>query len=225
MRDAEHIGDATLYLGDCLDILPTLGRVDAVVTDPPYGIGFNYQGYMDTRASWYSLMDRAVPLMRRAGRFVVMPCCGIDRLGWWYQRHAPDWPIIWYKGSPGHRSHVGFNDWEMLLSWGKPPKQMHDYFQAPCGFDDNGHPCPKPINWASWLVIRSALRHGVILDPFMGSGTTGVACINLGRRFIGIEIEPKYFDIACRRIREAWETRPRLFDKEPEPVSQELFNA
>lgn len=70
-----------------------------------------------------------------------------------------------------------------------------------------------------WLIKKT---EGSILDPFMGSGTTGVACANLGRRFVGIEIEPKYFDIACRRIADAYK-QPRLFeDEKPAPIPQEL---
>lgn len=199
------IGPCTLYCGDCLDILPTFapGSVDAVVTDPPYGIGFQYASHDDGRDAWFNLMARVVPEMRRIGRFVVMPCCGIDRIGWWYLNHAPDWLMAWYKGSPGHRSHVGFNDWEAHIVWGKPPKQMHDHWASSCGFEIDGHPCPKPVAWALWLVERAAVIEGIILDPFMGSGTTGVACIKTGRRFIGIEKEPKYFDIACQRIEKA----------------------
>jgi len=130
-------------------------------------------------------------------------------MGWWYATHAPEWLIAWYKGSPGHRSHVGFNDWEAHLVWGKPPKQMHDYFQTRCGFTVKVHPCPKPIEWGLWLCKRAASDGDIILDPFCGSGTTCVAAKQLGRRFIGIEIDEKYCEIARERLRE---TQP-LFDK------------
>ena len=88
---------------------------------------------------------------------------------------------------------------------------MHDYFSTQCGFDDNGHPCPKPERYANWLVDRGAAQGETVCDPFMGSGTTGVACVKLGRKFIGIEKDSKYFDIACRRIDQAY-AQPRLFD-------------
>ena len=65
------------------------------------------------------------------------------------------------------------------------------------------HPCPKPESFMRWMVGKASLPDETVLDPFMGSGTTGVACMNLGRSFIGIEREPKYFDIACRRIEDA----------------------
>ena len=80
---------------------------------------------------------------------------------------------------------------------------MHDHFSTRCGFDENGHPCPKPIEWAKWLVSRAAIQGATVLDAFMGSGTTGDAAVTLDRKFIGIEKDPKYFDIACKRIEDA----------------------
>ena len=212
----EQIGDATLYCGDCLEVLPTLGKVDAVVTDPPYGIGFDYASYDDDPDKWFDLINRAIPLFRAVADFVILPSCAIKRMKWWYENHNPDWVVAWHKGSPGHNSAIGFNDWEPHLCWGRPKRPMHDHFSTQCGFDDNGHPCPKPIAYARWLVLRSAEYGGSILDPFMGSGTTGVACAKLGRKFIGIELEPKYFDIACKRIEDAYK-QPDLFIEPPAP--------
>jgi site-specific DNA-methyltransferase (adenine-specific) len=200
-----------LHLGDCLEVMRGMPdkSVDAVITDPPYGINFKYASYEDTEDAWYELMNKALPEMRRIAKMVVLPSCAIKRLPWWYANHKPDWLIAWYKGSPGHLSAIGFNDWEPLIVYGKPFKQMHDYFQTRCGFDNNGHPCPKPVEWAKWLCTRVADENMTILDPFMGSGTTGVACVQTGRNFIGIEIDPTYFAIAERRIAEA-QMQPRL---------------
>lgn len=189
----------TLYHADCREILPRLMAVDAIVTDPPYGIGFQYASHDDNRDGWFALMDRVVPLMQAAAPFVVMPSCGIDRLGWWYANHPPRWIIAWHKGSPGHLSKIGFNDWESHVVWGRPWKQMHDHFQTPCGFDDPRHPCPKPIEWARWLVTRAARPNGLIVDPFAGSGTTLRAAKDLGRRSIGIEVEQSYCDLIAER--------------------------
>ena len=169
------------------------------MTDPPYGIGFKYASHDDAREKWFPLMNAVVPLMRAAAPFVVMPCCGLDRMDWWYRTHRPDWLICWYKGSPGHLAPVGFNDWEAVLVWGKPPKQMHDYFQTRCGFEIDGHPCPKPVAWAAWLVERATIDGDTILDPFLGSGTTLIAAEQLGRRCFGIEIEPRYCDVIVER--------------------------
>ena len=209
-------------LGDCLEVLPTLGRFDAVVTDPPYGIGFKYATHDDDPTAWFALMDRVVPLCKAAAPFVIMPSCAVKRLPWWYQNHGPEWIVAWHKGSPGHMSTIGFNDWEPHVVWGRPTVPMHDYFSTQCGFDDNGHPCPKPIEYSMWLVSRAAKRAQSILDPFCGSGTTGVAAVKLGRRFTGIEIDPGYFDIACRRI-EAALKQPDMFIDPPKPIKQEAF--
>lgn len=194
--DVWKCGEHRVVCGDATNGIP---RADAVVTDPPYGIGFEYESISDDRSSWYSLMDSIVPIIQASASVLVMPCSGIDRLGWWYTNHRPDWMVAWYKGSPGHRSHVGFNDWEPHLVWGKPPSQIHDYFQTKCGFEIKGHPCPKPVDWASWLIDHFSEDAGLICDPFSGSGTTLVAAHQLDRRCYGIEIEPKYVDVALKR--------------------------
>lgn len=214
MRQPDYVspdGSITLYCADCLDILPEMaaGSVDAVITDTPYGIGFKYDAYDDTEDAWYRLIGSAVPELRRIARVVVMPSCAIKRLPWWYANFAPDWIIAWYKGSPGHQSAIGFNDWEPHIVFGKPKRAMHDYFATRCGFDDNGHPCPKPIEWAHWLCTRATDSGDTVLDCFMGSGTTAEACIKTGRRFIGVEISPAYFEIAVKRIEKAL-MQPRL---------------
>lgn len=193
----EHIGNATLYLADCREVLPTLGKVDAVVTDPPYGIGFAAQPTKWQRRAGKkpeSWDDSPVPLV-----------CGLPEL-------AP--AIIWggnYYALPQTRC------W---LSWFKPdaPPSMAHFELAWTSFDANsrqlsvsigetnpervGHPTQKPIRLMRWC-LSFVPDAPLILDPFMGSGTTGVAAMLEQRRFIGIEREPKYFDIACRRIDDA----------------------
>lgn len=211
-------GRVRLACGDCRIILPELNAVDAVVTDPPYGIGFKYDGYDDSLENWESLISAVVPECRRLARFVVMPSCAINRLRWWYENITPDWLLAWHKGSPGHASKIGFNDWEPLVSWGRPTRPMHDHFQTVCGFDDNGHPCPKPIEWALWLVERAAESMQTVLDPFMGSGTTGKASVRLGRKFIGIEKSRKYFAIARDEIISELSRTPLFPD--PAPLQQ-----
>lgn len=217
-------GRFTLYCADCLDVLPQLeaGSVQAVVTDPPYGCNFEYQSYDDTPENFERLIDAVIPMMRRIAGFVVMPAGDRLALRRMYEVHNPDWLIAWFKGSPGTRSPIGFNSWEPHPCWGKPPVSMHDCFQTRCGFEIDGHPCPKPVDWALWLVERAALCGGTILDPFTGSGTTGVACVRLGRRFIGIEISEDYCRIAKRRIQQAIEDYA-LFDRAPEPEPQPML--
>lgn len=199
------IGNATLYLGDCLEILPTLPKVDAVITDPPYGIGFaahptkwqRRAGYQPQ--AWDNEASAVVPSLLYLADCVVI------------------WGGNYYELPPSR-------GW---LSWFKPdaPPSMASFELAWTSRDQNarqlscsisatnaervGHPTQKPLALMRW-VIAQVNAGELILDPFMGSGTTGVACANLGRKFIGIEIEPRYFDIACRRIDDA-QRQGRLF--------------
>ena len=188
----------TIYHGDCREILPHIGTVDAVLTDPPYGVGFKYESYKDSILAWHELIGDVLPVLRSKAYMVVLPSCQINQLAWIYAHHPPDWLICWYKGSPGHAAFIGFNDWEPLLVYGKTPGlQMHDYFYA-TPISENGHPCPKPLAWGTWLISRMGAN--TILDPFMGSGTTLRAAKDLGRKAIGIEIEGRYCEIAAKRM-------------------------
>lgn len=194
----EVIGNATLYLGDCLEILPTLPKVDAVITDPPYGIGFKYESHDDDPSIYSDWIKKWFALLReKSGLIGISP--GIWNLMLWPQ---PTWVLCWYKPAAMGFGGVGVNNWEPFLLYGKPPNRFNDVFKAPIIADKflDGHPCPKPVEWGNQLVGKLTKEAQSVLDPFMGSGTTGVACMNLGRKFIGIEIEPKYFDIACERI-------------------------
>ena len=199
----KDMGTNTLILGDCIDELKKMGdkSVDLVLTDPPYGVNLKYSTYDDTEQNWYKLMLNFIPEAKRVGEMVIMPSCQIKRLKWIYDNFPPDWLICWYKGSTGCAAYIGFNDWEPHLVYGKRKKVwMHDYFQVPNNekLGNYGHPCPKPIGWAKWFIEKS--KANIILDPFMGSGTTGVACKELDRNFIGIELDTKYFEIAKGRI-------------------------
>lgn len=209
----ETIGDATLYLGDCLEILPTLGRVDAVVTDPPYGIGIaaNPVRQKHEKMEW----DNAIPppsafeAIMRASDFQII--WG----GNYFAMPATQRFLIWDKLQPENFSLAMCEQaWTNL----RGPAKI--FRKSVLGYEKE-HPTQKPIELLEWCLgfLPDAQT---ILDPFMGSGTTGVACANLGRKFIGIEIEPKYFDIACRRIADAYK-QPRLFeDEKPEPKPQDL---
>jgi DNA modification methylase len=198
-----------IYNESCLD---TMGRmpdkfVDLTLTDPPYGIDLKYDDYDDTDDNWYKLMSQVLPEIIRVSKMAILPSCKItkNRMQWVYTNHPPDWLMAWYKGSTGHASFIGFNDWEPHLVYGRLRNQMHmhDYFQtvgSPTK-GEYGHPCPKPLEWALHLVSKVARDDKILVyDPFMGSGTTAVACQKLGHNYIGSEITSDYCIIATKRL-------------------------
>ena len=191
-----------IICGDCLEVMKTFPdkSIDLVLTDPPYGVGMNYDIYKDTEENWYKLMDKIIPESIRIGKMVVMPSCQIKRLHWIYKNYPPDWLLCWYKGSVGCAGFMGFNDWEPHLVYGKNNTNMHDYFKAIPEPQKNGHPCQKPIEWAKWIIYRATKENDIVLDIFNGSGTTAVAAKQLHRRYIGIEISQKYCEIAKQRL-------------------------
>lgn len=204
----ERIGNATLYLGDCRYILPTLPKVDAVITDPPYGIGASAgtgkYGRKRVGVGEDLGWDDAIP----SEDLLSMVCAAAARAVVFGGNYFPLPPsrnfLVWDKGA-GFKGR-DFAECEMAwCSWdGNARVLSHDPLAR--GDYRNGnkeHPTQKPIGVMEWAIGHVPEPSNVILDPFMGSGTTGVACMNLGRKFIGIEREPKYFDIACRRIEDA----------------------
>jgi site-specific DNA-methyltransferase (adenine-specific)/modification methylase len=225
----ETIGDATLYLGDCRDILPTLGPVDALVTDPPYGIG-EAAGKSATRKGLGPTRDygdddwdnEPVPadllaMARQAARWHIV-------FGGNYYECPPTscW-LVWDKLN-------GANDFaDCELAWTNLPKAVRRIRYLWSGMlrangEERGdHPTQKPIGVMRW-ALQQLPPVKTVLDPFMGPGTTGVACVGEGLAFIGIERETKYFDAACRRIAEAYK-QPRLFaEPPPKPVQDSLFS-
>jgi site-specific DNA-methyltransferase (adenine-specific)/modification methylase len=206
----ERIGGQRLLLGDCREIMPTLGRFDAVVTDPPYGLGKKMQG-----GTW-GAKDHDSGFLK-------------------WDLSAPEWlpeaidrtpSIVWggnYLPFPPSRCWLIWNkvnavptmaDFEQAwTNLDRPSKRM----DLPVGRVEYGHPTQKPLALMEWCLgfLPDAVT---ILDPFMGSGTTLVACQRLGRQGTGIELDPEYFDIACRRVDEA-ARQPDLFvEPPPKPV-------
>ncbi len=223
MSDCIKIGDATLYHGDCLEILPTLPKVDAVVTDPPYGVngGSGTLGIASAKtkykAEWCDteqyLIDTIIPAFEMA---LELADCAVVTPGspcaFLYPRPA-DLGALYQPATTG-MAKWGRETVQPVLFYGKDPRAgltiQAKHYQNTARASDDRHPCAKPIGVAEWMVHRASDPGHVILDPFMGSGTTGVACMNLGRKFIGIEIERKYFDIACERIENA-QRQARMF--------------
>jgi len=195
-----EIGNCRIACGDCLQILPELeaGSVDAVVTDPPYGIGY---AEWDMRIPDLIWLENA----RRIARTVMLT----PRTGQVWEYPRADWMLAWYRPGSVQRTPNGkFSHWEPILVYGEnrmwcDARKFNANTQAPAV----DHPCPKPVELMLWLIDCGTEKDETVLDPFMGSGTTGVACIQTGRKFLGIEIEPKYFSIAEKRIRNAWENR------------------
>lgn len=216
-----EIGDCKLALGDCREILPTLGKVDAVVTDPPYGIGEDGGKFRGRLGQNINVLPKMGWDAQRppAAVFEAMLQGSNDQIIWGGNYFADLLPpskgwLYWQKLMGGD-----FSDGE--LAWTSRDKALREFTCCPKG-KGGLHPTQKPVEVMQWCL---ALLPGAqtILDPFMGSGTTGVACANLGCQFIGIEREPSYFDIACRRIEEAYR-QPRLFDEPPpKPVQQSLL--
>jgi site-specific DNA-methyltransferase (adenine-specific) len=206
----------TLYLGDCREILPTLGHVDAVVTDPPYGISYVprkknvFGNSRDTEASYHS--DGIIAGDDKSFDPAPFLALARDAIFWGANYYADRLPtvaswIIWDKmgGNAKHHGTKTFADCE--LAWCSDGKPARIHQQIWSGLVRQGeeasiprrHPNEKPIELLMMCVARFP-EAATVCDPFMGSGTTGVASIRLDRKFIGIEIEPAYFDVACKRI-------------------------
>lgn len=209
----ETIGNATLYCGDCMDVLPTLAKVDACITDPPYGLAEKLCGgtwgkqFDGVSKDWDAKPWTATPeFLSSAKTFIIW--------GGNYFNLPPSrcW-LIHDKTIRG----MTFADAEM--AWTNLDKNTRVFsYLVPRGFlgEERQHPTQKPLALMKWC-IEQAGNPKTILDPFAGSGTTGVAAIQLGRSFIGIEREPKYFDIACKRMEQAV-AQGQLFT--PEPIKQ-----
>jgi hypothetical protein len=209
------IGPATLYRADCFDVLPELSGIGAVVTDPPYCIGFAYRSYDDAPARYHDLMTRLVPELVRVTDngpcFVWQSPLKADQ---WHRYFPKGYRIIaackLYPERPGKSNCLSWDPvifWsgqshirdELPTDWHLADLRPYDGYQG-----DNPVPCPRPLQQVSWFC--ESIRADSILDPFLGSGTTGVACVLSGKRFIGIEQDPVYFAYACERIRKAWES-------------------
>ena len=203
----EVIGHATLYLGDCLTVLPSIDRSAVIITDPPYGVGLEYGEGVDD--SLIASTDRLIAFVDTAVKaadivLTTVGCFAIETA--LYVQRPPKWRLCWRKGITSRPSPVGFTDWEPVFVYGEGSvhRHAHDLFTAaPEKMGAWGHPCPKSEDWAKQLIGRFSKAGDVICDPFLGSGTTGVAAVKGNRKFVGIEIESAYFDIACERIENA----------------------
>lgn len=198
----ERIGEATLYLGDCLTVLPTLSTADAVITDPPYGIGEDGGRCRKPRnRPSHRMLPRLSSDRDRPSRdvFDLMEAAAPVRIYWGGNYFADYLPpskgwLYWNKLMGGD-----FSDGELAYTNLDKALRQFTYCNKEGG---KQHPTQKPVPLMEWCIKQAGMP-AVVLDPFMGSGSTGVACVNMGRKFVGIEIEPTYFDIACQRIENA----------------------
>jgi site-specific DNA-methyltransferase (adenine-specific) len=226
----EVIGSCELYLGDCLEVLPLLGGgMDAVVSDPPYGMAFrsNYRAQKHAAIANDEVVDclQFACGLRPAHSSYIF--CRWDNL---VDIPKPRSLITWVKNnwSMGDLDHEHARQTEVAAFYPGPehffPRgRPQDVIRAP-RTDNNFHPTEKPVQLMQAFVEWTS---GTVLDPFMGSGTTGVACVKLGRKFIGIEIDPNYFAVACKRIEQAYR-QPDLFVeaiKAPQGEQPELFGS
>ena len=275
MRE-EVIGDCRLILADCRDVLPTLGRVDAVVTSPPYD---NLREYGETfdGLDWEPVIYQIATMLHKGGvcvwnvadatvngsetgtsfrQALYAKSCGLNIHDTMiYIKENVNFPesiryfsgfeymFVFSNGRPKTFNPIKDrrNKWAGSVMHGtdrqpdgstkpisglgkviQPLGMRFNYWMMSNNQADTGHPAPMPYSMAADHIITWSNPTETILDPFMGSGTTGVACVNLGRKFIGIEREERYFDIACKRIAEAYK-QPRLFDEPaPKPVQEAL---
>lgn len=234
----EKIGNATLILGDCREVLPTLGKVDAVVTDPPYGISLAPQrrltqaiqgdGRDEAKELWAFLAEQVIRLAKP------------DTGHMFWTRWSETWTkdvlsrrmtvkscVVWAKNMWG----IGYYTRpQHEMAWychvGKPPvpKTADSDLWSVAKIQAPIHSCEKPAELMKRCVrLCDHSGDGVVLDPFMGVGSTGVAAVSLGRSFIGVELDQTYFDLACFRVEQAQRQRDLFLAPAPEPVQTDLL--
>ena len=206
------IGNATLYLGDCEEILPTLNKVDAVITDPPYGIGIAANPVRQAHAKFD--WDAAPPTDNLIQQCVDAGTVAVLWGGNYFNLPPSQCFFIWDKIQPQDFSLAMC---EMAWTNKKGPAKM--YRQYVLSYKKE-HPTQKPVDLMKWCIDMVGSPNS-ILDPFMGSGTTGVAAVQMGRQFIGIEREPSYFQIACERIENAQRQNDMFVEAKPVLLKQE----
>jgi site-specific DNA-methyltransferase (adenine-specific) len=249
----EHIGDCTLYLGDCLEIMPILDKVSHVICDPPYeslihnlSKKLSKNGSLkDKRNPFNEFCFQSIDNIREqfvksinADGWLIAFCIAegvkpweqaINGAGLKYKR-----PCLWIKpdGMPQFNGQCPGLGYECFVTawcgaghskWNGGGKHGIYTFPKDSTNKYSTHPTEKPIKLMQALVSDFSNRTETILDPFMGSGTTGVACAKMGRKFIGIELDEGYFDIACKRIEEAYQQPDMFIKSSPKPKQETML--
>lgn len=212
-----EIGNATLYCADCMEILPMLPKVDAVITDPPYGIGFGlkHTKWSSKRKTVLGSWDSDIPdISAILGIAESVTIWGGERFmlpikrGW----------LTWVKPDAAPT----FSSTE--YAWRNVDKPARHFICSVSSVNRErvGHPTQKPLALMKWCIEQAGDIKSII-DPFMGSGTTGVAAIQMGRKFIGIEREPQYFEIACKRIEAAHSQIDMFIEQKTQELTADIF--
>lgn len=232
------IGDCQLYLGDCMDVLPTLDcgyEETGLLTDPPYGIGAakdlranTQHGNAMAKSKEYGAADwdNAPASNAQLSAARIRAKHQIIFGGNYFELPKTQCWLVWDKLTGNN----GYADFEMAWTnlqkacrkfvWQWKGMLQHDMKNK----EERLHPTQKPVPVMRWCIEQLPADCQTILDPFMGSGTTGVACVKMGRNFIGIEREPKYFEIACRRIEEAYKQPDMFITPQSAPAKQETMD-
>lgn len=205
------IGNATLYLGDCRDILPTLPKVDAVITDPPYGLGDKWKGGGGKgKSSWAFNPAEAMEWDgETVDAVLTLPTLAPEVVIWggnYYALPPSRCWLLWDK-----KQNDQWTTGQAEMAWTNLDRPVRVFRFAQCEQASEGekiHPTQKPLALMTWCL--KWVSGQTILDPFMGSATTGVTCLKAGRKFIGIERDQRYFDLSCERIEDA-QRQERLF--------------
>jgi DNA modification methylase len=187
-----------LYHGDCLKILPLIeDKVDLCATDFPYGLEYGYDVFDDKEESLINLINNSMPILLKKSVRTLLTCGHTN-----VQKYPKyDWLLCWFYGTTNAMNKWGFTSWQPILAYGADPylqnkmgARMDVIKDSHCPSKKKiNHPCPKSIEFTEKLILRGSVnKDDLILDPFLGSGTTAVACEKLGRRWIGIEISEKY---------------------------------
>lgn len=208
----EHAG-ITIFLADCRTILPLLPKVDLVLTDPPYGVEGGHGGQLKDyrKADYGTEFEDSPDYIRSVCVPVITSCLAIaktvaftpgTRCCCFYPQ--PDEVGCFYAPASSRIGKFGFQNCHPIFFYGRyinaGKGALHTVFVMTESAPKNGHPCPKPTTPWHWLMQRTCLDGELVLDPFMGSGTTLRAAKDLGRRAIGIEINEEYCEIAAKRL-------------------------
>lgn len=193
----------TIYHGDCREIVPQLGKFDLLLTDPPYGVGIKYASFNDTPDNVMRIVGEVIPVCLGICRRGAITC-GQTQIHFY---PPPTWILCWLNKAGANQNPWGFSCWSPVLVYGKDPFRENgdgarpDYLEHSEKADSLGHPCPKPQMFWNKLMHRCSIdSNETVLDPFAGSGTTGRAAKDLGRKATLIEIEERYCEIAAKRM-------------------------